>query len=62
MKSYLNTKINSERETVDELNSSEFETTEAYKAEKKRLISEYHLAGGFGDLYWSQRPCANWKK
>lgn len=57
MKRYLNTKLFGQRETVDELDSSDFESPKAFNAEKKRLITEYQLAGGFGDLYWSQRKC-----
>lgn len=57
MKRYLNTKLFGQRETVDQLDSNDFESMKAFNDEKKRLIAEYQLAGGFGDLYWSQREC-----
>lgn len=61
MKRYLNTKLYGQRETVDELDSKDFESMKAFNAEKKRLIAEYRLAGGFGELYWSQRKCSGQK-
>ena len=52
---YLNTKINGTTETVDSLNSNDFKTLREFFQEKRRLIFEYNLAGGHGNLYWSQR-------
>lgn len=54
---YLNTKLYGQRETVDQLDSADFSSYKQFKQEMKRLISEYRLVGGFGDLYWSQREC-----
>ena len=59
MKRYLNTKNNEGVETVDELDSEDFETYAAFRAEMKRLWVEYSLAGTTG--YWSQRPANNWR-
>lgn len=54
---YLNTKINGNTETVDQLDSNDYESFKEFKQAMKYLIGEYHLAGGHGDLYWSQRGC-----
>lgn len=54
---YLNTKINGQRETVDQLDSDDYKTYQEFKAAQIYLMSEYRLAGGHGDLYWSQRAC-----
>lgn len=54
---YLNTKINGNTETVDQLDSNDYESFKEFKQAMKYLISEYRLAGGHGDLYWSQRGC-----
>lgn len=53
-KSYLNTKYNGKVETVDHLDSNDFTDQKEFRKEKKRLLSEYSLAG-FPTLYWSQR-------
>lgn len=59
---YLNTKFSSGRETVDQLDSKDFPDYKAFRAEQRRLVSEYCLAGGFGNVYWSSRSCKNWKE
>lgn len=61
MIAYLNTKFSSGRETVDQLDSKDFTDRKAFRAEQRRLISEYYLAGGHGSLYWSSRCCKNWR-
>lgn len=60
MKRYLNTVINSQKETIDELNSEDFDSLKSFKKELRRLKDEYVLAGGHGDLYWYSRKCKNW--
>lgn len=59
---YLNTKFSSGRETIDQLDSKDFTDYKAFRTEQKRLVSEYCLAGGYGELYWSSRSCKNWKE
>ena len=54
---YLNTKINGTRETLDSLDSNDFATFTEFKKEMAYLKNEYLLAGGHGELYWSQREC-----
>lgn len=48
------------RETIDQLDSSDFPTRAAYRAEQSRLAGEYALAGMAG-AYWSSRPCKGWR-
>lgn len=52
---YLNTKTNYGVETVETLDRKDFESGRAFKAELKRLINEYAIAGM--QVYLSQR-CA----
>lgn len=54
---YLNTKLNGQTETIDQLDSDDFNNYTEFKKEQKRLKVEYQLYGGHGDLYWSQRGC-----
>lgn len=54
---YLNTKINSKRETIDQLDSNDYNSFKEFKKAMHYLFNEYNLAGGHGDLYWSQRAC-----
>jgi hypothetical protein len=54
---YLNTKINGQRETLDQLDSNDFKEFKEFRKEQRRILSEYCLAGGFGEMYWSQRGC-----
>ena len=58
---YLNTKTSFGTETVDHLDSKDFATHKAFRDEKKRLKAEYVMAGGHGDLYWSQRCVKDYK-
>lgn len=46
-------------ETVDQLDSKDFATFKEFRAELKRLISEYNLAFG-GGCYVSQRACKDY--
>ena len=60
MKRYLNLKTNYGVETIDELNSNDFETLKAFRLELKRLVSENHSAGLL--VYVSQKADKSWKK
>jgi hypothetical protein len=60
MKRYLNLKTNYGVETVDQINSNDFETLKAFRIELKRLISENHSAGLL--VYVSQKADQSWKK
>jgi hypothetical protein len=54
---YLNTKSNGATETVDQVDSKDFKAFRLFRKYQRYLIGEYQLAGGHGDLYWSQRGC-----
>lgn len=54
---YLNTKLNGTTETIDQLNTDDFNNFKEFRAEQRRLQNEYNLAGGHGAPYWSQREC-----
>lgn len=56
---YFNLKSNYGVETVDELCSSDFDTYKEFRAEVRRLLSEYHLAGM--NVYTSQRATKEWR-
>jgi len=56
---FLNWRGPQGRETVDELSRADFADSKAFRAELRRLISEYHLAGMA--VYSSSRPCAGWR-
>lgn len=51
--------LNWQGETIDEISESDFATSKEYRAEKRRLLQEYALAGMSG-AYWSQRPFKGW--
>ncbi len=59
---YLNTKLYGKVETLDELNQKDFKDWREFRAEQKRLKSEYILAGGHGEPYWSSRCTKAWKE
>jgi len=59
MKRYLNIKYSTGVETLDELNSEDFKTYADFKAEMRRLSSEYSMAG-MGGCYWSKRSTKGW--
>jgi hypothetical protein len=50
---YINTKQNGSVETIDFLDSNDFETNQEFRKELKRLINEYLIAGI--TCYTSQR-------
>lgn len=58
---YLNTKLYGQVETIDQLDRNDFNSYREFRQEQRRLIVEYNLAGGYGDLYWSQRCVKGWK-
>ena len=58
MTKYLNMKSNYGTETVDQLDSADFSTYKEFKAELRRLISEYHLSGM--NVYVSSRATKEW--
>lgn len=58
-KVFFNWRGPSGRETVDELDSSEFSTRAEFVKERNRLVSEYTLAGMA--VYTSSRACNGWQ-
>ena len=59
MIAYFNMKSNYGVETVDELNSKDFNTYKEFREELIRLRKEYRFAGM--DVYTSQRCTNEWK-
>ena len=57
---YLNMKTNYGTETVDDLDSRDFQTPREFRAELRRLVNEYHLCGM--NVYISSRPDKTWNK
>ncbi len=53
---YLNTKMYGQTETIDQLNSEDFNSFKEFKQEMSRLRGEYAMCG-HGSPYWSQRGC-----
>lgn len=60
MITYINTKFDNTIETIDELDSKDFNTYKEFKAECNRYIKEYSLSG-YGYPYKSQRSTNDWK-
>jgi hypothetical protein len=59
---YLNIKTVYGVETVDQLEEKDFNSFKEYRAELKRLLSEYRLASNcYASIYTSQR-CTNDRK
>ena len=56
---YFNMKTPYGVETVDELDRKNFASFREFRAEARRLVSEYHLAGM--NVYRSQRCTKEWK-
>lgn len=56
---FLNWRGGAGRETVDELDSADFENRKEFRKELNRLVSEYSMAGMA--VYTSSRACANWR-
>ena len=53
---YLNVKTIVGLETIDHLDSKNFESVKAFREEKKQLLKEYVISGGYeSSPYWSQR-------
>ena len=55
---YLNMKTNYGIETVDDLDSEDFNTYKEFKVELNRLVSEYSMANM--NVYISSRPDKTW--
>ena len=55
---FLNTKLNGKVETLDQMDSTDFADYKEFRTEQRRVKSEYSLAGGHGEMYWSGR-CTN---
>ena len=57
---YLNTILHGQRETIDQMDSNDFDSYKQFRKAQRDLYSEYSLAGGHGEMYWSQRACKGW--
>ena len=57
---YLNTVLNGQRETIDQIDRNDFNSYKEFKQAKRDLYDNYILAGGHGAIYWSQRACKGW--
>lgn len=57
---YINIKTVYGVETVDQLDPKDFKTWSEFRAELKRLVVEYHIAGM--NVYVSSRPDKTWSK
>lgn len=61
MKRYINTKTSEGVETVDELDSNDFESYKAFRQEVICLVGEYEMA--FNAPCWhSQRATKEWRE
>ena len=60
MITYINTKFDNKVETIDELDSKDFDNYKEFRAECNRYINEYMLSG-CGYPYKSQRATNEWK-
>jgi hypothetical protein len=58
---YINLKNSQGIETVDEIDSKDFPTLRAFKAEVKRLVKEYNQTPG-GVYYASQKSTRAWRE
>lgn len=59
---YLNIKNSNGVETIDQLDSEDFNSYKEFRAELKQLINEYRMAGSyFSGVYTSQRCTKDWK-
>lgn len=58
---YLNMRTSQGVETIDELDRKDFATFREFRKEGARLLNEYQLAFHGAQMYWSSRPCKNWK-
>ena len=59
MKIFLNIKTSQGRETVDQFDKQEGQSSKEYRAYVRKMIEEYRLAGV--NVYRSSRCCDNWK-
>lgn len=56
---FLNLKTTQGRETVDQFDKQECQSSKEYRAYVRSMVAEYQLAGM--NVYSSSRCCANWK-
>lgn len=59
MKTFLNLKTSQGRETVDQFDKQDDQSTKEYRAYVRSMVREYQIAGM--NVYTSSRCCANWK-
>ena len=59
MTTYFNIKTNLGTETIDQISENDFTTYKEFRLERKRLVSEYHLAGM--NVYTSNRSTKEWR-
>lgn len=60
MKRYFNYKSKFGLETIDQLNSEDFDSLKEFRKEVKYLLAEYRMAYRDGEVYTSQRACKEW--
>ena len=62
-KVYINyrDRSNGVRETVDEIDSSEFDTHKEFRNYLLEQLAEQRMACWNGEIYSSRRYCSNWK-
>ena len=60
MKRYINTRTENGVETIDEVDSEDFETSKDFRFEVTRLCLEYKLAGT--PCYSSSRATKEWRE
>jgi hypothetical protein len=49
------------RETVDEFDSAEFQSSKEFRAYVREQLAYYASSHWNGEIYRSRRCCANWK-
>jgi hypothetical protein len=61
MRKYINRRDARYRETVDELDSTEFPSNREFYAECRRPLREYRMADRAADYTASSRACRGWR-
>ena len=56
---FLNLKTSQGRETVDQFDKQEGQSSKEYRAYVRSMVREYQITGM--NVYTSSRCCANWK-
>jgi len=62
MKIFFNIKTTSGIETVDSVNSEEFNTFKEFCTEKKSMLLNYRMIPYFCNIYTSQRSTNDWRQ